>query len=71
MQDEEESSVRVRVPTQLLKDVHRLSNKRDETLSQVVRRALRQYVAAEPRQTDLEDAIRAAGRPAPNRKGGK
>lgn len=55
---EDETSVRVRVPKQLVGEAQRVAGKRDETLSQVIRRALRNYVASEPRQTDIEDAIR-------------
>ena len=52
----------VRLPRALLDQARAEAKRRDETLSQVIRRALRAYVGAAPRQTDLEDAIRGAKR---------
>lgn len=48
----------IRLPLALLTAVRAQANRRDETLSQVVRRALRAYAASAPIQTDIEDAIR-------------
>jgi hypothetical protein len=64
MENEDETAVRARVPVSLARDAMRVAAKRDETLSQVIRRALRACVASAPAQTDLEDAI-AAGRATP------
>jgi uncharacterized protein (DUF2252 family) len=47
------------VPVDLYKQASRVADLRDETVSQVIRRALREYVASAPRQGDLEEAIRA------------
>jgi hypothetical protein len=55
----------VRLPRTLLDAARAQAVKRDETISQVVRRALRAYVASGPRQTDLEDAIAASKHQAP------
>jgi hypothetical protein len=49
-----------RVPTDLLKSAQSVARSRDETLSQVIRRALRSYVESSPVQSDLIDAIRVA-----------
>lgn len=53
----------VRLPRALLDQARAEARRRDETLSQVVRRALRAYVGSTPRQMDLEDAIAAAKQP--------
>lgn len=50
----------VRLPRTLLVQAKAEAKRRDETLSQVVRRALRVYVGLAPRQTDLEDVISIA-----------
>ena len=50
----------VRLPRALLDQAKSEARRRDETLSQVVRRALRAYVGSAPRQMDLEDAISTA-----------
>jgi hypothetical protein len=54
--------LRTWMPKALALEAARIAADRDETVSQVVRRALREYVASAPRsaggrQTDLEDAI--------------
>jgi hypothetical protein len=58
-EDEDSLTMQVRVPAPLLREAHRIAAQRDETVSQVVRRALRSYVGTAPRQMDLEDAIAA------------
>ncbi len=52
----------VRLPAALLNQAKAQAARRDETLSQVIRRALRAYVGSAPVQTDLEDAIAVAKR---------
>lgn len=52
----------VRLPRSLLDAARAQAKRRDETISQVVRRALRTYAALAPVQTDLEDAIRGTKR---------
>jgi hypothetical protein len=49
----------VRLPSRLLRHARAVAAARDETLSQVVRRALRAYIASGPhgRQLDIEDAV--------------
>jgi hypothetical protein len=50
----------VRLPASLLRHAKALAMARDETLAQVVRRALRAYVAgagAQPQQPNLETAL--------------
>jgi hypothetical protein len=47
----------VRVPADLLRHARAVAAARDETLSQVVRRALRAYVAAGAPQLALEAAV--------------
>jgi predicted transcriptional regulator len=61
----------VRVDRELLKLVRSVAHARDETISQVVRRAFRQYVAHAPAQTDLVEAVRRVEAVAPVRKGGR
>jgi hypothetical protein len=60
MADEDEIMIRVRTPIALAREAQRVAALHDESVSQVIRRALRAYVAAAPRQTDLEDAIAAS-----------
>jgi hypothetical protein len=51
----------VRLPASLLRHAKAVAAVRDETLAQVVRRALRAYVAGpQGRQLDLEDAVASA-----------
>jgi hypothetical protein len=52
----------VRLPASLLRHAKEVAAARDETLAQVVRRALRAYVTAgsQGRQLDLEDAVAVA-----------
>lgn len=47
----------IRLPRVLLDAARAQAAARDETLSQVVRRALREYVARGPKQGDLEDYL--------------
>ena len=59
--------LRTWMPTALAHEAARVAAERDETVSQVIRRALRDYVASAPksaggRQLDLEDAIAAEKR---------
>ena len=74
MQDHENDATLppVRLPRRLLEMARARARRNDETLSQVIRRALRNYVAGAPKQTDLEDAIaatqRAPGRAEPARR---
>jgi len=56
-QVEAEHIVQVRVPIGLYQAALHAVKANDETISRVVRRALRDYVAAQPRQLDLETAI--------------
>jgi beta-glucosidase-like glycosyl hydrolase len=61
MPDENDATLPpTRLPRALLDAAKAQARRRDETLSQVVRRALRAYVASAPAQADLEDAITAA-----------
>ncbi len=61
MPDENDATLPpTRLPRALLDAAKAQARRRDETLSQVVRRALRAYVASAPPQADLEDAIAAA-----------
>jgi hypothetical protein len=61
MPDENDATLPpTRLPRALLDAAKAQARRRDETLSQVVRRALRAYVASAPAQADLEDAIAAA-----------
>lgn len=55
----------VRLPAALLAKAKATASRRDETLSQVIRRAIRAYVGSTPAvaQTDLEDAIADTRRP--------
>ncbi len=71
--DDEEPVLSVRVSADLLRNARAVAAQRDETLSQVVRRALRAYAGLGPPQLDLEDAIRgqrqsARSRPKPSAK---
>lgn len=47
----------IRLPKNLLIAARQVARSRDETLSQVVRRALRAYVDKAPRQVDLEEYL--------------
>ncbi len=70
MPDENDATLPpTRLPRALLDAAKAQARRRDETLSQVVRRALRAYVASAPAQADLEDAIAAAS-PKRQRRGG-
>ncbi len=61
MSDENDAALTpVRLPRALLQAAKAEATRRDETLSQVVRRSLRAYVASSPRQGDIETAIAAA-----------
>lgn len=68
MQDKDETMLRARVPVVLMREAARVAAERDEFVSQVVRRALREYVANAPRQGDLEAAIAATRRPRSGRR---
>lgn len=50
----------VRVPGDLVKLAKSVARSRDETLSQVIRKALKAYVDSSPAQFDLVDAVRAS-----------
>ena len=55
-----DASLKLILPSQLLADAKRVAAARDENVSQVVRRALRAYVAnGLHAQTDIEDLIAA------------
>ena len=70
MPDENDATLPpTRLPRALLNAAKAQARRRDETLSQVVRRALRAYVASAPAQADLVDAISAAS-PKRQRRGG-
>ncbi len=56
----DEKMLTVRLPADLLKLAQSVARMRDETLSQVVRRALTAYADSAPRQTDLVEAVRGA-----------
>ena len=58
----DEVMLTVRVPEDLLRHARSIAEGRDETVSQVVRRALRAYVRAGPAQLDLEAAVAAQKR---------
>lgn len=60
---EKEDLLTVRLPADLHRHAKSVAAGRDETISQVVRRALRAYVASGPLQLDLEDAARPTRRP--------
>jgi hypothetical protein len=73
MVEGDEMVLTVRVPADLMHNARVVAAQRDETLSQVVRRALRAYAGLGPPQLDLEDAIRgqrqsAKSRPKPSAK---
>lgn len=51
MAGKHETNVTVRMPSDLLEAAHAEAKRRDETLSRVLRRALREYVAAAPEAT--------------------
>ena len=53
-----ERTLTVRVPEDLAKLVQSVARSRDEQVSQVIRRCLRQYVDSSPTQRDLMDAVR-------------
>ena len=55
-----ETILTVRVPDDLVKLARSVARSRDESLSQVLRRCLRQYVDASPAQRDLVDAVNDA-----------
>jgi hypothetical protein len=59
----------VRLPATLLRHAREVAATRDETLSQVVRRALRAYVAAGPLQLDLESTVSSERRHTKRRRG--
>jgi hypothetical protein len=50
--DGQDASFTIRLPAELLRHAQSMAASRDETLSQVVRRALRAYVKAGPAQLD-------------------
>jgi predicted transcriptional regulator len=50
--------ITVRVPADLVRHARAAAERNDETLSQVVRRALRAYVGRTPDQLDIEDLVR-------------
>lgn len=60
---ENDQVLNTRVPTDLLRHARQIAASRDETLSQIIRRALRAYVASGPAQLDLEVAARAPAPP--------
>lgn len=60
---EKEDLLTVRLPADLHRHAKSVAAGRDETISQVVRRALRAYVASGPVQMDIEDAARPTHRP--------
>jgi predicted transcriptional regulator len=68
---EGDATLAVRLPAELLRHARSVAESRDETLSQVVRRALRSYVASGPQQLDLEDAIRRQQPAKPTKKAAK
>lgn len=47
--------ITVRVPAALARHARATASHKDETLSQVVRRALRDYVGRSPEQLDFDD----------------
>lgn len=55
MPDQQEVVITVRVPADLARHAKVVADQNDETLSQVLRRALRTYVGRLPDQLDLED----------------
>lgn len=59
---EKEDLLTVRLPADLHRHAKSVASSRDETVSQVVRRALRAYVSSGPAQTDIEDAARSTQR---------
>ena len=54
-----ETMLTVRIPGDLVKLAKLVSKSRDETISQVIRRALKAYVDSSPAQFDLVEAVRA------------
>ncbi len=58
MAEPEEVVVTVRVPVPLARHARATAARNDETLSQVIRRALREYVGRSPEQLDLDDVAR-------------
>jgi len=60
---DKEDLLTVRLPSDLHRHAKFVAAGRDETISQVVRRALRAYVASGPVQMDIEDAARPTPRP--------
>lgn len=56
-----ETSFAVRIDAELLSRVRGKAATRDETVSQVVRRLLREYAGEAPAQLDLEVAIAETG----------
>ena len=67
-QQQQDERVTVRLPAALVNNVRALAKVNDESLSRIVRRAFRQYLASGKQQLDLEDAIRAAPRKPPKAK---
>ena len=64
----EDEVLTARVPGDLLKMARSVAKSRDENLSQVIRRALRQYVDSGPAQLNLIDVARSAAKPARKKK---
>lgn len=54
---ENEIILTVRIPADLAKLAKSVANSRDETISQVVRKALKSYAHSAPAQYDLIDAV--------------
>jgi predicted transcriptional regulator len=50
-----EVTISIRVPADLADQAKQVARSRDETMSQVVRRALKNYVGRSPRQLSLDD----------------
>jgi hypothetical protein len=58
MAEKQKHMLHVLVDVDIFKQAAQVAASRDETVSQVVRRALKAYVGQAPRQMDLEDAVR-------------
>jgi len=50
-----ETTISVRVPSDLADQARQVARSRDETISQVIRRALKAYVGRAPQQLSLDD----------------
>lgn len=50
-----EATISVRVPSDLADQARQVARSRDETVSQVIRRALKNYVGRSPQQLSLDD----------------